>query len=348
MDLLDATLKHYEWGSKSDLAHFRGLESSGRREAELWFDQKATDPWLVKILAVETPLSLQVHPNVIEALNGFEYENTIGIPVGSSERLFRDSRAKPEFICALTPFITFGGFKEFDEILRTVSSLKMPDDLISIFKKNGISAMKKVISQIIAGRWIDDSEALLDSYFSDGLNIPENFTSAVKKLRNLYPEDPALMILPFLKLHCMQPGDGLFVGTGMPHCYLSGMAVEFMPLSENVIRGGFTQKNIDRERFVEITNFENSFTHVQVPTGDLHIYDSLIKGMEIRRIKSTSFINQAHEGKDLIVCIEGNVVLEAKKRKFFSRGEALLIDASVGDCSVEVNGEAYMATFLGR
>ena len=346
MDFLEGTLKHYEWGSNSDLANFRGFQPSGRPEAELWFDSKETDPWLIKVLAVETPLSLQVHPNSIEAVTGFEYENSIGISIGSSERLFKDAKAKPEFVCALTPFITFGGFKEFDEIIRTVSSLEMPKDLISVLKEEGIRSVPEVFRQIIEGRWIDHCESLLDSCISrKGLNISNSFASALVGINDLYPRDPALMILPFLQLHCMQPGDGLYIGTGTPHCYLSGMAIEFMPLSENVVRGGFTRKTIDRRKFVDMIDFEQPFTGVQVPDGGLHVYNSFINGMGICRIKSSSFASSRHHGKELIVCVDGEIFIEAEKEIFFSKGEALLIDAEIEECKLEVNGEAYIATF---
>ena len=111
MDLINGYLQKYEWGSLSALAELRGIEASGSPEAELWFGVHSSGPatlmrehgrvsleqalkavqeempYLVKILAADQPLSLQAHPNVIQASSGFE-----------------DKRSKPEMICALTQF----------------------------------------------------------------------------------------------------------------------------------------------------------------------------------------------------------------------------------------------------
>ena len=37
MPLLEGTLKHYEWGSKTSIPELRGIPPSGEPEAELWF-----------------------------------------------------------------------------------------------------------------------------------------------------------------------------------------------------------------------------------------------------------------------------------------------------------------------
>ena len=111
MDLINGYLQKYEWGSLSALAELRGIEASGSPEAEIWFGvhpsgpstverdsgritlQEAINleeeemPYLVKILAAQRPLSLQTHPDQIQAASGFD-----------------DNRSKPEMICALTPF----------------------------------------------------------------------------------------------------------------------------------------------------------------------------------------------------------------------------------------------------
>ena len=85
MDRLVGWLRHYDWGSATALAALRGVEPSGRPEAELWFGSHWSAPatladgrpladgdlpFLVKLLAADRPLSLQAHPDADTAAAG--------------------------------------------------------------------------------------------------------------------------------------------------------------------------------------------------------------------------------------------------------------------------------------
>ena len=102
MVLLEGTLKTYDWGSKSAIAELRGVTPSGRPEAELWFQAEEKLPWLVKILAIQKPLSVQLHPNAEQAVRGFEAEESKGIRLDDPKRSYRDKKAKSELVCAVT------------------------------------------------------------------------------------------------------------------------------------------------------------------------------------------------------------------------------------------------------
>ena len=60
-------------------------------------------PYLLKILAAERPLSLQVHPDIEQARRGYDAEEAAGIPVDAPHRNYRDRNHKPELVYALTP-----------------------------------------------------------------------------------------------------------------------------------------------------------------------------------------------------------------------------------------------------
>ena len=79
------TPRDYAWGSTTAIADLLGSASSGRPQAELWLgthpgspsrtatgtlDEIATLPFLLKVLAAASPLSLQVHPNAAQAAAG--------------------------------------------------------------------------------------------------------------------------------------------------------------------------------------------------------------------------------------------------------------------------------------
>jgi len=50
-----------------------------------------TLPYLLKILAADSPLSLQVHPNIEQARRGYAAEDAAGIPVDAPQRNYRDT-----------------------------------------------------------------------------------------------------------------------------------------------------------------------------------------------------------------------------------------------------------------
>ena len=43
----------------------------------------------------------------------------------------------------------------------------------------------------------------------------------------------------------LQPGEALFVPAGSVHAYISGLGVEIMASSDNVLRAGLTTKHVD-------------------------------------------------------------------------------------------------------
>src|SRR5262249_38933101 len=53
----------------------------------------------------------------------------------------------------------------------------------------------------------------------------------------------------------LSPGEGTFLGAGIPHAYLEGVAVEVMANSDNVVRGGLTPKHVDVPELLRILSF---------------------------------------------------------------------------------------------
>jgi len=136
----------YDWGSTSDIPRFLGRTGSGEPVAEMWLgthplapsqvetseglrplsDVAGDVPFMLKILAAEQPLSIQVHPNADEARAGFDREEAAGIPLESPQRVFKDTRHKPEMVYALSTFDTLVGFRPTAEILRVFAQLDSP------------------------------------------------------------------------------------------------------------------------------------------------------------------------------------------------------------------------------
>src|SRR6185295_16359259 len=80
-------------------------------------------PFLFKVLAAETPLSLQAHPDAEQARAGFDAEERGGVPRDAARRIYKDRNHKPELICALGPFELLCGFRRTADTARLLRSL---------------------------------------------------------------------------------------------------------------------------------------------------------------------------------------------------------------------------------
>ena len=137
--------RDYAWGSKNLISDYFGIEPTGQPMAEIWFGTHPGSPtrllgseqtlielrgkplsFLFKILAAGQPLSLQAHPTVEQAREGFARENAAGIPLDSENRNYKDDQHKPEMVVALTPFRALTGFREASETEVLLAKLQLP------------------------------------------------------------------------------------------------------------------------------------------------------------------------------------------------------------------------------
>ena len=146
----------YAWGSKTLISDYFGLPATGKEMAEIWFgthhmsptkivgsNQTLAEvtgqplPYLLKILAADAPLSIQAHPNQEQAIMGFAEENSLGIPIDSPARNYKDALAKPEMLVALSEsFEVLVGFADrrviaerFQELLEVGASKQVSQTL---------------------------------------------------------------------------------------------------------------------------------------------------------------------------------------------------------------------------
>ncbi len=64
----------------------------------------------------------------------------------------------------------------------------------------------------------------------------------------------------------MHRGEAIFQDAGVPHAYLEGQNVEIMASSDNVLRGGLTNKHIDVPELLKHVKCEA--THPQILKGE--------------------------------------------------------------------------------
>src|SRR4051794_1259619 len=186
MDRLDNTIRPYAWGSATAIPALLGTEPTGEPQAEMWMGAhpgapsrtgrgtlvEVIDadpqgelgaaavakfgprlPFLLKILAAGGPLSLQVHPNLAQAKEGYDDEENRGIPVDAGHRNYKDANHKPELICALTEFDGLCGFRDPSKAADLlagldVDSLKPYVDLLHAHPEE--AAQREVLTAVLA------------------------------------------------------------------------------------------------------------------------------------------------------------------------------------------------------
>ncbi len=282
---LRGVIQHYDWGSRTALAELLGRSApSERPEAELWLGAhrngpaqvriegrwerldtlierdaeallgaRATAafgrrlPFLLKILAVERPLSLQVHPDTLQARAGLEREQA----VPNDARLYADPHGKPELICALTPFLAFCGLRSLEAVRREL-------DRVGLGAWLPACADESTAFRGFLGGWLGASRGAREEALQRAVAAARR-TAAVDPvhaslvaLSAAHPGDPGVLAPLFLHRIVLAPGEALFLPPGEIHCYLAGVAVELMASSDNVLRGGLTTKRVDVDELLRI------------------------------------------------------------------------------------------------
>ena len=290
MDRLDNTIRPYAWGSTTAIPRLLGTEPTGEPQAEMWMgahpgapsrtgrgtlvevidadpekelgpDSVARFgprlPFLLKLLAAGGPLSLQVHPDLTQAKEGYADEERRGVPVTAPHRNYKDANHKPELVCALTEFDGLCGFRDplrAAELLDGlgVDTLKPYVDLLHAHPEE--AALREVLTAILTAdreemaRTVTEAAAACDRL--GGAYAP------YADIAHHYPGDPGVIAAMLLNHVRLQPGEALFLGAGVPHAYLDGLGVEIMANSDNVLRCGLTPKHVDVPELLRIVRFE--------------------------------------------------------------------------------------------
>jgi mannose-6-phosphate isomerase len=217
-------------------------------------------PFLAKILAAGKPLSLQTHPDPAAARAGFLRENAAGVALTAPDRTYRDDSAKPEILIALTPFEGLCGFRPVEETLRFLDDLNVPllHFAATLLRQAPTAVgLRSVVEKLFT---LSDEEQteLISQIVAQAIIYrgPQGALSDwIPSLAKMYPNDIGVALAVLLNHVTLVPGQALFLKAGNLHAYLSGMGVEVMANSDNVLRAGFTEKHIDIPELLSITDF---------------------------------------------------------------------------------------------
>ena len=395
VDLLENVIQEYAWGSRTALASLLGRPEAVRPQAELWMGAHpsapskvlrggkwvslrdvierapgeelgaavhrafgARLPFLLKVLAAESPLSLQAHPSAEQAKAGFAREEAAGIPRSAPERNYRDDSSKPELLCALTEFEALCGFRAAGETLRLFQSLAVAEllplvgELAAHPDGGGVRAVFEGLVQWPAARraaLLDATLAVCERLAREGGPFARECRWAVK-LGGLYPGDIGAVNSLLLNRVLLQPGQGVFLPAGKLHAYLHGMGVEIMGNSDNVLRGGLTPKHVDVPELFSVLDFRDGPVmplSAERGAGGEERYVTPAAEFRLSRltVAAPACLSLKVGGPEILLCTEGALELRgARGTLALERGQSAWVPASEGTYGVVGSGTAYRAT----
>ncbi|MBG0822724.1 mannose-6-phosphate isomerase, class I [Planomonospora sp. ID91781] len=354
MHLMTNPVKDYPWGSRTDIAALTGrpVPAPGP-EAEMWLgahpagpsllsgdgrslaEAIAADPlgqlgeetltrfgarlpYLMKLIAVARPLSLQVHPSAGQAADGH------------ARGVYGDPWAKPELVCALTPFTALAGFRPPEQAAMLVDRLAVP-------------ALAETAELLRRGAVLDALRVLLEGdgaterivWAASSVHHPDY--ALVVRLARQHPGDPACLAPLLLRRHELAPGQALFLGAGVLHCYLRGFGVEIMGGSDNVMRAGLTAKPLDVPELLRVT--DPAAVPLPVPERD-GLYAAPSPEFRLRRLTGAGEHRLAGGTPRILLCTEG--AADAGPLRL-TAGESAFVPAAGGAVTVTTSGTVFCA-----
>lgn len=399
MDRLLNRIRANAWGSLTAIPELLGVAPTGEPQAELWMGAHpgapsevdrgsgarslveliAADPagelgpdiaarfgprlpFLLKVLAAEEPLSLQVHPDAVQARQGFAEEEARGVPIDAPHRNYRDSSHKPEMICALGDFEGLVGYREIAETLKLLDALDVPE--LAPFARalrnpDEEAALRAATTHVLMlperlrTTVVDAVAAACRRLAANGSPYAEA-CAAVAGLAERHPGDPGVAVALLLNHIRLREGEAVFLAAGMPHSYLHGVVVEILANSDNVLRCGLTDKHIDVGELLRIMAFRAGPVEILGPEPSAahpgeEVYTTPVADFRLSRLpagpgRGPHFLDTA--GPQILLCVRGSATVRQEREPGgaagttldLARGRSVYIRAGEPRVAVTVDG----------
>lgn len=211
-------------------------------------------PYLLKILSVARPLSIQAHPD--RALAAQLH--------AANPAAYRDANHKPEMAVALTAFEGMCNFQSahlIESNLRRFPSLLDlcgGQDTVKLLLRpeSKKEALRSVFGSLMKAD-VSDVHRVLNDVFEIASNERSQMDDLFLRLVGYYPGDVGCLAAYLLNHVRISPGQAFFMAANEPHAYLKGQCVEIMACSDNVVRAGLTPKFKDVSTLVDMLTYQD-------------------------------------------------------------------------------------------
>jgi mannose-6-phosphate isomerase len=392
--LLKNTIQEYAWGSYTAIPELLGNDSPANTpQAELWMGahpkapsklkcngkwrsllelidknprgilgekvaQKFKNrlPYLFKVLAAGKPLSIQAHPSLGQAKEGFERENRFGIPLDAPNRNYKDDNHKPECICALSDFWALNGFRKISAMISLLDKICPPGltKELDLLRRKPDSDGLKNFFQTVMTMDRKSQKRIVDDAVKNARPVKGD-NKAYQWMINLYKEYPSnigVLSPIILNLICLEPGQALFLPAGTLHAYLDGVGIELMANSDNVLRGGLTPKHVDVKELLNVLNFEERDVNILKmekinPCERRYESNAQEFSLSVIAVKTdTEYYSPGKRCVEILLCTDGDAVVvdfAENNSVDIKKGMSILIPAVVEKYSIKGDAVFYKA-----
>lgn len=385
-------IQNYAWGSREILGRMRGVPvPTEQPEAEVWVGahpaapsratvdgaesplnelivenpsrflrpDRTSDwfPFLFKILAIDAPLSIQVHPTPEQAIAGFEDEQARGIAIDAPYRNYKDRYSKPETVIALSPMRVLTGVRPVEQLktLAAAFGAAWLDERAELSPKQLLTEIIRLPEETASAavqHLVDTAPGLLGASNDAVADAAE----LVRIVDGKYPGDRGLLVAFVMNLVHLAPGESAFTPDGQVHAYVSGTAIELMNPSDNVMRAGLTAKHIDTEELIKVLGEKQDAPVIQRPNpedGPLGTYAMWDERMSVTRVRVEEGkpLSYTFKGISAALSVAGKVTIQAKDGNgtdefVLGATESVLHVGEPSEAVLSGSGELYIASYV--
>jgi mannose-6-phosphate isomerase len=204
-------------------------------------------PFLFKVLSIDAPLSIQVHPD----------RPTAAELHAAHPDHYPDPNAKPEIGVAISKTTLLYGFRPVGEVLEDLAALPQLSRRLGLSAQSTVASLSELFPKIYQLS-IDELRIACEeirSALQVGTLSGPRARWHQKVAARFIDGDVGVLAFLFLNLVELLPGDAVFIAANVLHAYLDGELVECMANSDNVIRAGLTAKFCDVDRLLSVVDY---------------------------------------------------------------------------------------------
>ena len=394
MERLIGARQSYDWGSTAAIPELLGERSDDRPWAEQWYGAHASGPagiaggsatladlidadpqrllgedvvrrfgphlpFLLKLIAPERALSLQVHPSLEQAVEGFRLENEAGLALDDPARSYKDDNHKPEMVLALSRYEAVAGFRAPRRAAEVLSGLDsaLAHRMRRTLRLNPTRfGIRQVFSELVSAGTrptaaeIDELVEEIAVRLERGASPSRRADANAMIMAGTFPGDPGVAAALLLNPVTLQPGEALFVPAGSVHAYISGLGVEIMASSDNVLRAGLTSKHVDVPEMLACVDYVAAPPVRPAPeylSRATRAYYAPVDDFELlvtEVVPSDGRVQVPGRGPRIVLAVEGETAITTPGgRAALARGQALFIGADERVLAVDGDGVVVQA-----
>ncbi len=303
-------------------------------------------PFLLKVLAPNHAISIQVHPSA---------ERAVQVRRVTGSQVYVDDWAKPELLVAVSAFEVFVGMRSIEQVAGTFRglgvralvelldrALQAPDPLHALLagilhtpETARVALVRNVVAACVMAEGRDDSDGEL--------------SAAVVRIAEEHPDDLGVVVLLLMNHRVLHPGEFIDVPAGVLHSYVRGLGVEVLANSDNVVRAGLTGKTVNVKELLEIvdTSADGVIGRPLHLEPGIETFETTSDRFRLHRVRADEerILPGAVQGPRIAFCLRGEVSVTAGGERVVLKGtESAFLPADTGVVTARGTGELYVVS----